>query len=80
MAIGEVVYKGRGCTCAHDDCMPCRSEMSATWELSTILVKTRDRRQIVPDTLSPSFLGRHGANRGAGQRSEGVGIKAEAFV
>lgn len=28
VAIWEVVYEGGGCACAHDDCVPCGSEMS----------------------------------------------------
>lgn len=38
LAVGEVVYQGRGYACAHDDCMPCGSEMSVIGALSTILV------------------------------------------
>lgn len=60
VAVGEVVYKGGGYACAHDDCMPCGSEMSVIGALSTILV--RREKYDLPDTISPRFFGRHGAN------------------
>lgn len=28
IAVGEVVYQGRGCARTHDDCMPCGGEVS----------------------------------------------------
>jgi hypothetical protein len=63
MAVGEVVYQGGGYTCAHDDCMPCGSEMSVIGALSTIL--GRREKYNLPDTLSPRFFGRHDAGTGS---------------
>ena len=30
VAVGKVIYEGGGCACPHDDCVPCRGEMSAS--------------------------------------------------